>query len=182
MHWFDLWLSIYVELEVTSKYCSATLGGFRSGREKPNGAANLHPVGSCKCVWVRLICEHYQYWHDRGFCIVSITNICGNFQLDRNPQSEVRSKNRWLLWSPGMRLPLRGPLHRVAWPSDYIVHWFHNLEFCSVSFNETLALVGRLWKILDRASISSVPMSALPIHTCKSQRHACFLLRLAFPS
>jgi hypothetical protein len=110
------------------------------------------------------------------------TTFWGNFQLDINRQSEVRLKKRRLRFSFGMRLPVQGPLHRVAWPNDYIVHRLHKLGFCSVSFNATLALVSQLCKNLDRASIGSVAISALLIHTSKSQRDASLLLCLVFPS
>ena len=64
--------------------------------------------------------------------------------------------------------------------SDSTVHRFHKLGFCSVSFNATLALVGKLWKTILHASISGVPMSTFPIHTCKSQWHAILLFCLVF--
>ena len=60
----------YVELKVTWKSRSGTLGDSRFGSEKTNGAARLHVVGSEKCVWEMPIWEHYKYWHDGGFCIV----------------------------------------------------------------------------------------------------------------
>ena len=39
--------------------------------------------------------------------------VGGHFQLDIKQQSEVGSMNRQLCWSPGMPLPLGGPLPRV---------------------------------------------------------------------
>ena len=69
-----------------------------------------------------------------------------------------------------------------SWPSEFIVHQFHKLGFCSVSFNATLALVGQLCKNLHRASLGSVSISALEIHTCWIQQHAILLLHLVFRS
>ena len=63
-------------------------------------------------------------------------------------------------------------------PSEFIVHLFRKLGFCSVSFNATLALVGQLCKTLHRASLGSDSLSAFPIHTYWIQQHANFLLRL----
>ena len=69
-----------------------------------------------------------------------------------------------------------------AWLSDFIVHRFRKLGFCLVSFNETLALVGKLYKTLHHASLGSVPILPLAIHTGQSQQHAILLHRLVFRS
>ena len=60
--------------------------------------------------------------------------------------------------------------------------WFHKLGFCSISLNATLALVGQVYKKLQHVTISSVSISALPIHTCMRQWHAIMLLHLFFHS
>ena len=67
-------------------------------------------------------------------------------------------------------------------PSDSVVQSFGKLVFCPVHLNANLALVGQLCKTLDRASVGGLPTSALPIHTCRSRRHAVSLLRLVFRS
>ena len=59
-----------------------------------------------------------------------------------------------------------------SWPNDVVVQLFPKLVFCPVHFNANLALVGQLWKTLDRASVGGIPTSALPIHTCRSRWHA----------
>ena len=68
--WFDLRLPSYVHLKVAWKCHSGTLGGFRSGSEKTNGATKFHFVGSYKSVWASTIWEPYQNKHGWGFpCI-----------------------------------------------------------------------------------------------------------------
>ena len=64
----DLWFPIYIELKVASKCGSWTLGDFWSWSKKPNGEAQLHDIGSCKCVWEIMIWKHYQQSHGGGFC------------------------------------------------------------------------------------------------------------------
>ena len=63
-----------------------------------------------------------------------------------------------------------------SWCNDFIVHRFCKLGFCSVSFNATLALVGRLCKTLHYSSVGSVPISSFTIHTCWIQWHEILLL------
>ena len=69
-----------------------------------------------------------------------------------------------------------------SWSNEFIMHRFHKLGFCSVCFNANLALVGQLFQTLYCASIGGAPISALFIHTSRSQQNAILLLHLFFHS
>ena len=51
--------------------------------------------------------------------------------------------------------------------NKYIIKYLVNVPFFW-HFNANLALVGQLYKTLDRASLGGLTTSTFPIHTCRS--------------